>query len=51
MLGISESTLVLGNRRGNSLIALIAAFVGGHLSRRLIGENREAVLGAANPKA
>jgi hypothetical protein len=36
-------------RIGHSLLALIAAFVGGHISRHLYAKNREPVQGPANP--
>jgi len=38
-------------RIGHSLLALIAAFVGGHLSRHLYDKNRQAVQGPASPLA
>jgi hypothetical protein len=38
-------------RIGHSLLALIAAFVGGHLSRRLFDKIREPVSGSVNPQA
>ena len=38
-------------RIGHSLLALIAAFVGGHLSRRLFDRIREPVSGSVNPQA
>jgi len=36
-------------RIGHSLLALIAAFVGGQLSRHLYGKNWEQVRGSINP--
>jgi hypothetical protein len=46
LVGTSESFM----RIGHSLLALIAAFMGGQLSRLLYAKNREPAQGPASPQ-